>query len=392
MMDNIRNRRRLMFVKTLCVMLCVLLAYKWQRTFFNVCTGGIYSDVPLHIQLALGRNDYGLSSYIIRALYAIGDEHFAQTALSLILAANHVAGIFTLCALVCCVLPEINRWYAFLACELALLCGPWLIPGYQMGVYIGAHNGNLYHNMTVLFSRTFVPLCFVFFFRIRDNRHGKIALSDWLIFTALFLVATLFKPNFAFAFIPMLAVMLVWDFVKYRGRYLKNEIITGLSVVPAGLSCIWSYLVLFADDFAGTKSELALGIYMGMSLTALAVMFIRGLLLPIYTFTVQGRKEKNARYIGLIALCDLIAILEASFIVETGYRATDGNLDWGSLAIYPSMFAIGIALLFRMLQNTDKSKPGDIAKAAVGIIMLLGHLAVGVYFYHAFNSGLSYFV
>ena len=54
MMDNIRNRRRLMFVKTLCVMLCVLLAYKWQRTFFNVCTGGIYSDVPLHIQLALG--------------------------------------------------------------------------------------------------------------------------------------------------------------------------------------------------------------------------------------------------------------------------------------------------------------------------------------------------
>ena len=190
----------------------------------------------------------------------------------------------------------------------------------------------------------------------------------------------------------MLAVMLVWDFVKYRGRYLKNEIITGLSVVPAGLSCIWSYLVLFADDFAGTKSELALGIYMGMSLIALAVMFIRGLLLPIYTFTVQGRKEKNARYIGLIAVCDLIAILEASFIVETGYRATDGNLDWGSLAIYPSMFAIGIALLFRMLQNTDKSKPGDIAKAAVGIIMLLGHLAVGVYFYHAFNSGMSYFV
>ena len=107
---------------------------------------------------------------------------------------------------------------------------------------------------------------------------------------------------------------------------------------------------------------------------------------------MQGRKEKNARYIGLIAVCDLIAILEASFIVETGYRATDGNLDWGSLAIYPSMFAIGIALLFRMLQNTDKSKPGDIAKAAVGIIMLLGHLAVGVYFYHAFNSGLSYFV
>ena len=49
-------------------------------------------------------------------------------------------------------------------------------------------------------------------------------------------------------------------------------------------------------------------------------------------------------------------------------------------------------LLCGMLQNTDKSKPGAIAKAAVGVIMLLGHLAVGVYFYHAFNSGMSYFV
>ena len=43
----------------------------------------------------------------------------------------------------------------FLASALAHLCGPWIIPGVQTGIYLNAYNGNLYHNMTVLFNSYF---------------------------------------------------------------------------------------------------------------------------------------------------------------------------------------------------------------------------------------------
>lgn len=391
-MEKIRRERGLDFVRIFCIILCAVLAYKWQRTFFAVCVGDIYSDVPLHIELALGRNDYGLSSYIIRALYAMFSEHRAQTVLSLILAANNVLAIFMLTVLVCYLLPGLNRWYALLAAELALICGPWLIPGYQTAVYLGAHNGNLYHNMTVLFSRTLIPVNFIFFCRCWDEIHGKIKAADWLLFMGSFLLITMFKPNFAFAFIPMLGVMLIVDFIKSRGKNLKNEIIMGMCVVPAGLTCIWQFFVLYDDSFAGTSSGIALRKYNVMSFLAIIIVYLRGLLLPLYTLVLEGRKTESRGHIRHILICEAVALAESTILVETGFRATDGNFDWGGLALYPTMFALGIGLLFMMIKKADFRKGSDTAKCAVGAVLLIGHLLIGVYFLYAFNHGFSYFI
>lgn len=392
MNDELRTSRREQFTRIFCLVLAAVLAYKWQRTFFAVCTGGVFSDAPLHIELALGHNDYSLSSAIIRLLYALGDAHFAQTALSLLLAANNVLEIATLFALLRYLLPELKGCYALLAAELALLCGPWLIPGYQTEIYLGAHNGNLYHNMTVLFSRTLIPLCLICFFRCHDARHGKLPWGSLLGFTATMLIITLFKPNFAFAFLPMLAVMLLYDFIKYRGRYLKNELLTGCAVIPAGLTCIWQYLVLYDESFAGTSSGMAIQSYTAAAFGAMLVMYLRSLLLPVYAIGIQGRKEQSRRHIGLLMVCEGIALAEASFLTETGYRANHGNFDWGALALYPVVFALAIALLFRMIQRANLRKPKDAALCALGVILLLGHLAVGVYFLYAFNAGYSYLI
>ena len=363
-----------------CFVLLMVLAWRWQRIFFLMCNDYIISDVPAHIKLAMGNADYGLSSYIIRALYALFEHERAMTVLSMILAASTCLGVFTLWWLICRMFPGLDRVYCLLAVILAHLCGPWLIPGYQMEMYLGAFNGNVYHNMTVLFSRTFIPLCFVFFFSIWDERHGRISLWAWLGLTLSFLVCTLFKPNFAFAFIPMLGCWLIFDFIKSRGKNLKNEIIMGLCVVPAGLACIWQYLVLFDDNFAGTSSSMTLRLLVGAELIAMLVMYLRGLLLPIFSLSVQSRKEAEQKeHIRLVSICTGIAIFEAMILTETGFRANDGNFEWGSLALYPTVFAISIALLFRMIQQADWKNRRDVIKAAVGIVLLLGHLIVGVY-------------
>ena len=40
---------------------------------------------------------------------------------------------------------------------------------------------------------------------------------------------------------------------------------------------------------------------------------------------------------------------------------------------------IAIALLWRLLERTDFKRRPDLARALVGVVLLLGHLIVGVY-------------
>lgn len=406
-MNRLKNEKRVSLpLAAFCLVLAVFLCYKWWKVFLGVCTGVIYSDVPLHIELALGHNDYGLSSLLIQLFY-LGGEAFAQRALALSLTVNNLMGLFTVAMLVRFLLPRLSRLEAFLAAELAALCGPWLIPGYQMGVYLNAYNGNLYHNMTVLFSRTLIPVSFICFFRCWSARHGCIPRKDWWGFAVSFFIVTAFKPNFAFAFLPVLAVLLLWDLIRYKGKYFKNEFLLGCAVLPAGFLCIWQYLVLFNnsfgqsatemlqeldEDFVDTSSGIALRLLWGAELAAMLVMYLRSLLLPVYTLALQGRREKERRRIGLFLVVEAVALLEATVLVETGYRANHGNFDWGGLALYPTVFALAIGLLIRMLQEMKLRKPLDVFKCLVGLGLLLGHLMVGLYFLWFFGSGGSYFI
>ena len=406
-MNRLKNEKRVSLpLAAFCLVLAVFLCYKWWKVFLGACTGAIFSDVPLHIELALSHNDYGLSSLLIQLFY-LGGEGFAQRALALSLTVNNLLGLFTVAMLVRFLLPRLSRLEAFLAAELAALCGPWLIPGYQMGVYLNAYNGNLYHNMTVLFSRTLIPVSFICFFRCWSARHGCIPRKDWWGFAVSFFIVTAFKPNFAFAFIPVLAVLLLWDLIRYKGKYFKNEFLLGCAVLPAGFLCIWQYLVLFNnsfgqsatemlqeldEDFVDTSSGIALRLLWGAELAAVLVMYLRSLLLPVYTLALQGRREKERRRIGLFLVVEAVALLEATVLVETGYRANHGNFDWGGLALYPAVFALSIGLLIRMLQEMKLRKPLDVFKCLVGLGLLLGHLMVGLYFLWFFGSGGSYFI
>lgn len=391
-MDRDLSGRAAKLTAFVCAAMTVALVCMWQGVFYKVCIGEIYSDVHLHVVFALGHNDYGLSSFIIRILYSLGSEHLAQTCLSLLMTLSNILTLVSLWWLLRTLLPRLDRWQALLAVELALLCGPWIIPGYQTSLYRYAHNGNLYHNMTVLFSRAFIPGCFVFFFRCFDRRHDKIKWRDLLLFALCFLLCTLFKPNFAFAFIPLLAALLLYDLVRFRGTYLKNELLLGLGVVPAGIVCILQYLILFDDSFAGSSSSVAFRLVLGAELLALLVNYLRGLLLPVYTLSLQARREESRGHIGLILLTEAAALLEGAVFTETGFRETHGNFLWGGLAMYPVVFSLGVALLFRMMGGANWKKPADAVKCLLGVVFLLGHLAAGLYFLYYFVHIDSYFI
>lgn len=343
-----------------------------------MCADYIRSDMPAHIALALGHNDYSLASYIVRVLWALFGEARGQTLLSLVLTANQLLGVLTVCFLLRRMFPTLDTALALLAAILAHVCGPWILPG-QTEMYLGVYNGNVLHNMTLLFSRTPVPLVLLFFFRLWDAREGRLRLTDWLGLALTLALSTLFKPSFLGAFAPAVLVMLIWDFIKTRAKGFKNEFLIGCAVLPSAAVLLWSSSVLFAEDFAGTSSGVALRALTLGGLLSLLVMYLRGLLLPLWSHFTQGVRENERGHLRIVWGVLGVAILEALTLTETGFRANDGNFEWGSLALYPTVFALAVALLMRLLQRTDRKKRPDAVKAAVGLVLLLGHLAVGLY-------------
>jgi len=364
-----------------CAVLTLVLTWRWQRIFYLECVDYIISDVPNHVRLAMGHSDYGLASYLIRALWAMGGEHFGQTALSLVLTANQLLGVFTVWLLLRRMFPETDGRLELLAVLLAHLCGPWILPG-QTVMYIGAFNGNIYHNMTVLFSRSFIPLDLLFFFRLWDARRETLKLRDWLGLALCLLVTTLFKPSFLGAFAPAVFVLLVWDFCRTKAKGFKNEFLLGLAFIPSLLALVWTSLVLFADEFAGTSSGVTLRSMTAPLLFAALVMYLRGMLLPLWSFSLQGTRERVQReHLGIFAFVLGVAILEALTLAETGFRANDGNFDWGALSLYPTLFSLAITLLWRMRPAGREDRRGA-ARFAIGLALLLGHLVIGVYCLH----------
>ena len=376
---------------SLCALLLLLLCWRWQRIFYLMCADYILSDMPAHVRLALGHNDYSLASFIVRLLWAILGEARGQTVLSLVLTANQLLCVFTLWALLRQMFPTLDSGIALLASVLAHICGPWIMPG-QVQMYLGVYNGNVLHNMTLLFSRMPVPLVLLFFFRLWDARRDRLRLSDWLGLALTLTLSTLFKPSFLGAFAPAVLVMLVWDFVKTRCKGFRNEFLIGCAVLPSAAVLLWSSSVLFAEDFAGTSSGVALRALTLGGLLPLLVMYLRGLLLPLWSHFMQGVKESERGHLRIVWGVLGVAVLEALALTETGFRANDGNFEWGSLALYPTVFGLAIALLGRLVLRTDWKKRGEAAKAIVGIVLLLGHLAVGAYcLYRPGHAGYDWF-
>ncbi|MCR5071410.1 MAG: hypothetical protein K6A62_05735 [Bacteroidales bacterium] len=365
-----------------CAVLAAVLAWRWQRIFYLGCADYILSDTPNHIRLALEHNDYGLCSYLIRLLWAVGGEHFGQVALSMILTANQFFGIFTLWLLLRRMFPELERSFALRAVMLAHLCGTWIFPG-QTEMYLGAYNGNVYHNMTVVFSRSLIPLNLLLFFRLWDARRARLPGGAWIGFTLCLLVTTMIKPNFLGAMAPVVFVMLVADFAKTRARGFKNEFLIGLAFIPSLAATLWTSLIIYAEGFAGTSSGVGLRALTLPMLAALLFTYLRGTLLPIWSFAFQGPRETEQRgRLAFIAALVGVSILEALLLTETGFRENDGNFRWGSIALYTLLFSLAIALLMRMPRNGGLKEPRRRLVFAVGLALLLGHLLVGVYCLH----------
>ena len=112
---NTLPRTALIFGAVLTAALC----WRWQRIFYLMCADYIISDMPAHVRLALGHNDYTLASVFVRALWGLLGEAKGQTALSLLLTGNQLLGLAALWLLLRLMFPKTEGRYLYLAALLS---------------------------------------------------------------------------------------------------------------------------------------------------------------------------------------------------------------------------------------------------------------------------------
>ena len=79
-----------------------------------------------------------------------------------------------------------------------------------------------------------------------DSYKEKLPFKKWLTFTGLVAISTGIKPSFLMVFAPVMAIMLLIDWIK--GTKFLKVFWFGLTVIPSLLIILWQNMVLFGSD------------------------------------------------------------------------------------------------------------------------------------------------
>ncbi len=372
----------LWFLGLLALLLCCVDLFRHQITPYP--DGRFFSDLPAHIESALANDSYSLEGPVFRFLISrTGSVVSVTLFLGLITVLTPVvlagwmrslpcdseggripAGWLGLAALGCVLanglyVPKIFPW--FFGCQFAM---------------------NPLHSSTYLSMRIFAVLALLFYFRIDRNylSSEKSFSRDHALFAASLAVCTGFKPSFLLAFAPVMALFLLVDLLanKKTWRNFGRVVLFGCMAIPAGLVAIWQNMVLFGGEeesaggivFApadawkyafGTTSAGIRSLVLFLAFPAAVLCFnaFRGNFRPLGRWLLK-----------LWALWGAFAVSCLCFI-ETGERASHGNLWWGLYSGDFFLFAGSVLVFVRNLHGRIVSGTSGFSRSAAATLYLL---------------------
>jgi hypothetical protein len=201
--------------------------------------------------------------------------------------------------------------------------------------YLGTLPPNVYHNSTIISAMPFSVLAFAYGAR-RLSSDSASGLADDLLLSLMLVIGAIFKPSYAFAFLPAFAILFA---LKYRFRLPPLFRLT-LVLLPVGLviagQLAWTNH--HPEDTLDGASRLAFAFpagwrmfvptYSGWQVLACAV---GSFLLPGAAYSL--RPDWLRRPAHRLALLSLLVGFGLFLVVyETGTRALHGNFVWQVVA------------------------------------------------------------
>lgn len=244
-----------------------------------------------------------------------------------------------------------------------------------------------WHNITYLGMRLFAIVTVINFRKIFDKYLDGIKITEWLAIALPLLLATSIKPNFLMAFSITLLIYLIIDAIKchFKIRYLKNIIIMGTTVLPSCAILLLQAYILYGTDDSSICFILGSS-FLGEGLKNIVIAILIGSLFPIWVLVFNYKDMRREEYFAYVMF--LIALIEGNVLSETGERQMHGNFMWGVFLAAYIVFMVAISIFIRNLTEKKEKTYYNV----IGIILLIGHLSSGLYYFSKVLLGYHYFI
>ncbi len=215
-------------------------------------------------------------------------------------------------------------------------CLVFPLPASFEGWYLGLLPPNVYHNSTIICALPFNVLAFWLGVKQLAVIRRPAALTDDVVLALVLVIGAIFKPSYAFAFIPAYAVLFMRQFglrLPVLGR-LAVALLPVLLVIAGQL--LWTRQ--HPHDTLYGASNLALGwpagwrtFVPGFGPARVAACAASSLLVPVAAYALRPAWLRRRPH--QLALGSLLAGLLLFLLVhETGLRARHGNFIWQVVA------------------------------------------------------------
>lgn len=342
---------------------------------------GYMSDLLYHIEFfKTGENLYSLMYVLLGLLDMLPSpgEFIAvfQTGLLLF-------GVYATKKLLQFLMPHKDKWvvwvYAWMCNMFFKIIIP-VIPFVDTFRYEVILNFNVYHNPTYIAMKPFAILS-VYYFLTLIKKYPKqgITVKEWFIFMGLMLTATAFKPNFIVGFSLAVLCVLIFDFIRFKGKNILNYIAVGTTVLPSIALTFFQQTQVFNDN-----SHIRIGFMTALNamdewpLITVFLSMVYPLVILAYNFK-DAFKDKLYAF-GLLQMLTNLAI--TFFVYEDGPRLTHGNFLWSSY------FAVGIFVMVSMYKFNKLAEKNNKGAVIISSAILGAHFMGWVnYVFDLLNGG-----
>ena len=311
------------------------------------------SDLPYHISMAVDdRWFYSLTAILYQVFFL---TPFGEVLTALFLGVVTVGTIGATCTL----LQEIARKSG---CEslpkpLLLLFGflcnvimPFYVRAAHYQRYIGYQSASIWHNSTYICMKLCSILTLILYLRLEEKYRDGLSAKEWLSLAGAFILVNVVKPSFSLVFLPVMALYLLWDLLLKTP--FSKIFLFGLTVIPSLLVILWQNMVLFGGE-TGNGIEIRYGYTLTLHSLHPKATLLLSIAFPLFVLLFLWKELFRDKWYLMSWLIWGIALIQVTFLSESGARARDGNFMWGySFGI----FLITVWSVVKLLQMLNSPK------------------------------------
>lgn len=305
---------------------CTFLYY---RQTFHVEGMPYESDLPYHISMAVDDHwFYSLTAIFYQVFYLTS---FGNILTALFLGIVTVATIGATFHLFQEIMKktrckDISQPLLLLLSFLCNVAMPFFVRAAHYQRYIGYQSASIWHNSTYICMKFCGILVMILYLRLEEKYRKGLTLWEWLLLAGAFVLANAVKPSFFMVFAPIMALYLLVDLIQ-RVPFLKIFLF-GLTVIPSLLVILWQNVVLFGSD-TGNSIEIQYGYTLTLHSLHPKATLLLSIAFPLFVLLFLWKELFQDKWYLLSWMVWGVALLQVTFLSESGARARDGNFMWG---------------------------------------------------------------